>query len=202
MQIIPLKSPVGYYANSYLIISGNSFSVVDPTLSYLSLIDLMPSLARMNHKYVLLTHAHIDHFPEADSYVKQGMDLIVGKDDADKLCSEFKNAAFLFPEAPRGYFGKYTAIDYGSYVDIGEDRLLVMHTPGHTSGAVAYIADGAAFVGDTVFANGYGRCDLYSGNAKELCFSIKSILTLDGDTVVYSGHGPVSTIFDIISHIK
>ena len=200
MQIIPLNSEVRYYANSYLIISGSSFSVVDPTVSYSSLIDLMPALTQMDPKYVLLTHAHIDHFAEADSYVRSGMELIVGKDDAEKLSSEMKNAAFLFPMAPRGYLGKYTAIDYGEYIDLGEDRMRVMHTPGHTSGAVAYVAEGVAFVGDTVFANGYGRCDLYSGNSKELYFSIKNILALDGGTVVYSGHGPLATVSDIISH--
>ena len=106
MQIIPLNSEVRYYANSYLIISGSSFSVVDPTVSYSSLIDLMPALAQMDPKYVLLTHAHIDHFAEADSYVRCGMELIVGKDDADKLSSKMKNAAFFVSYGAKRVFWK------------------------------------------------------------------------------------------------
>jgi hydroxyacylglutathione hydrolase len=62
-----------------------------------------------------------------------------------------------------------------------------MHIPGHTLGAVAYVAEGAAFTGDTLFAAGCGR--LFEGTAAQMYESLNQKLgALPDDTRIYCGH--------------
>ena len=72
----------------------------------------------------------------------------------------------------------------------------VLHLPGHTPGSVAFFDKQAKriFTGDTLFRNGYGRTDLPGGNKPLLVQSLKRLMTLDGDTRVYPGHGDATTI--------
>jgi len=76
-------------------------------------------------------------------------------------------------------------------------NLDVLHTPGHTPGGICLYskADGIVFVGDTLFADSVGRTDMPGGSATQLIKSIKEKLCLLPDeTVVYPGHGPITTI--------
>jgi glyoxylase-like metal-dependent hydrolase (beta-lactamase superfamily II) len=71
----------------------------------------------------------------------------------------------------------------------------VLHTPGHSPGGVSFHADGAVFVGDTLFAGSIGRTDFEGGDFNTLIASIKNKLFPLGDSVtVYTGHGPATTI--------
>ena len=73
----------------------------------------------------------------------------------------------------------------------------MLHCPGHTPGHVVLYErnEGAAFVGDVLFAGSIGRTDLPGGSTEQLLSSIKNkLMKLDGDVKVYSGHGPVTTI--------
>ena len=71
----------------------------------------------------------------------------------------------------------------------------VMELPGHTVGSLAYKIGDACFVGDTVFSGGgFGRWDLPSGNYSQLMNSIKKLLCLPGNTLLYPGHGEATTI--------
>ena len=78
---------------------------------------------------------------------------------------------------------------------VGEVKLRVLATPGHTPGAVCFSGDGVVFTGDTLFEGTIGRYDLPGGNGPVLLESIRTrLLTLPGDTQVLPGHGSVSTI--------
>lgn len=202
MIVYPLKSAIPYASASYALVCGKYFSVVDPSVDLCEALESTPELNGLTPKYVLLTHAHIDHFLCIDSYVEQGMEVILSFEDTDKLAYPDRNAAFLFPTAPRGYFGPFTSVAGGDVIDIGGDKLEVISLPGHTSGSVAYVGCGSAFVGDTVFAYGYGRYDLYSGNGEQLFSSIKRVLSLPPETVVYPGHGDSSTVEKIRSNFR
>jgi hydroxyacylglutathione hydrolase len=77
------------------------------------------------------------------------------------------------------------------------DTIEVRHVPGHCPGNVAYHVAGlrAVFVGDALFHGGIGRTDLPGGSLEALERSIREqIYTLPGDTVVYPGHGPDTTV--------
>ncbi len=78
----------------------------------------------------------------------------------------------------------------GAALNLGDTVIRVMATPGHTPACVAYIIDGAAFVGDTIFMpdSGTGRCDFPGGDAACLYHSIQKLLSLPDDTVLYLCH--------------
>jgi len=87
--------------------------------------------------------------------------------------------------------------DEGDVLAVGGLRVKVMHLPGHSPGGVALVADGAVFTGDTLFAGSVGRTDLPGGSWPQLRDSLRRLITeLPGETVVYPGHGPASTISD------
>ena len=87
----------------------------------------------------------------------------------------------------------------GDTITVGEDRLKVIHTPGHSPGGIClYSPTGKLLIaGDTLFKGSIGRTDLEGGNHHQLVESVrKRLLTLPGDTLVLSGHGPATTIAD------
>jgi glyoxylase-like metal-dependent hydrolase (beta-lactamase superfamily II) len=82
-------------------------------------------------------------------------------------------------------------------------RFEVLHTPGHTPGGIClYCPDvGILFSGDALFADSIGRTDFPGGNYQQLIDSIKSkLLALPDETIVYTGHGPSTTIGDERRH--
>ena len=82
-------------------------------------------------------------------------------------------------------------------VEVGQIRLRVLHTPGHSPGSIALLAEGegAVFSGDVLFRMSIGRTDFPGGSFDTLMRSIKDVLfALPDDTTVYSGHGPSTTV--------
>lgn len=88
-------------------------------------------------------------------------------------------------------------IETGSAVVFGNTRLEVLHTPGHSPGSLSFYCreDGFILSGDVLFMEGIGRTDLPGGNMDTLLASIRrQLFTLPGETLVYPGHGPATTI--------
>jgi glyoxylase-like metal-dependent hydrolase (beta-lactamase superfamily II) len=83
-------------------------------------------------------------------------------------------------------------------LQVGEIRFKVFHTPGHTPGGICLYAEGHLFTGDTLFVGDSGRTDLAGGHRPTLAASIRRLMTLPEDTVVWPGHDygptPSSTI--------
>jgi hydroxyacylglutathione hydrolase len=81
-----------------------------------------------------------------------------------------------------------------SIAEIGPYRLSWISTPGHTEGSVCFLVDGLLFAGDTLMRDAVGRTDLPGGNAGQLLASLAKLRELPGETLVYGGHGPSTTI--------
>jgi hydroxyacylglutathione hydrolase len=146
-------------------------------------------------RHLLLTHAHFDHMGAADEMVRvTGVPLLVHPDEQPLLDAGGGARFFGFPppEAPR----QVSYLTDGQEVVVGDIRLSVLHTPGHSPGHVCFhaAAQRALFDGDMIFAGGIGRTDL-PGSAYDLMMrSIHHLMTLPDDTTIYPGHGPASTI--------
>ena len=88
-------------------------------------------------------------------------------------------------------------LEDGDIIKIGDGELKVLHVPGHSPGGIALYDPQGHFViaGDSLFAGSIGRTDLPGGDMPTLINSVRSkLLTLPPDTVVFSGHGPETTI--------
>jgi len=137
---------------------------------------------------LLLTHAHFDHMLFALPWLKDGVKLYVHKDDAQGVTDPEWNLSGMvgvqlrLPEPD-------VLLEDGFVVEEAGLSLTVLHTPGHTQGSVCYQAGDTLFSGDTMFYQSYGRVDLPGGNNMQMALSLKKLLKLPEQTVVYPGHG-------------
>ena len=88
-------------------------------------------------------------------------------------------------------------LEGGETVELAGIAFEVLSVPGHSPAHLAYHADGCLFSGDVLFAGSVGRTDLPGADWETLLASIRTLLdTLAADTVVYPGHGPITTLGD------
>ena len=149
-------------------------------------------------KYIVNTHAHIDHSMGNREMVRRtGAKVIIHEADAEGLLDTPRDILEMFgAEAPAP---ADILVSDGSLITVGNVSLQAIHTPGHTPGGMCLYIDGMVFTGDTLFVGSVGRTDFPGGSYAELERSIRTKLyTLPGDTVVYPGHNygitPTSTI--------
>lgn len=151
---------------------------------------------RLTH--IINTHLHLDHAVGNDYLkTKYGAPVLASKDD-EPLGMRMREQAAMFGIGKD--FKGVEITDYledGDIIRIGDGELKVIDVPGHSQGSVALYdeADGFIIVGDALFNGSIGRTDLPGGDYRQLIKSINDrLLTLPPDTVVYSGHGPATTI--------
>jgi len=145
--------------------------------------------------HVLLTHAHFDHIGAADEVVKAtGAPLALHPEDLPLLNAGGGATFFGLPSPPIP--DANLRLEADQEISVGELTLRVLHTPGHSPGHVTFYEpnQGVIFDGDVLFAQGIGRADLPGGSYETLMDSIQALLSLPDETVVYSGHGPPTTI--------
>ncbi|HLP05904.1 MAG TPA: MBL fold metallo-hydrolase [Paludibacter sp.] len=144
------------------------------------------------------THLHIDH-QFGNRYISENFGVNPEACHEDEFLLEKVSAqARAF-----GFDTNEEAQPIGSYISdnqeikFGNTTLLSLHVPGHSPGSMAFYSEkeGVVFVGDVLFKGSIGRTDLAKGDYATLITSItKRLLPLPDSTVVYSGHGPATTI--------
>ena len=82
----------------------------------------------------------------------------------------------------------------GDILTVGALSFGVLHVPGHSPGHVAFVGHGVVFGGDCLFAGSIGRTDLPLSDPRALGRSLERFAALPDETVVYSGHGPATSI--------
>ena len=147
---------------------------------------------------ILLTHAHIDHIYGVSACLQEfpGIKVLMSPEDRfTKDNSDWMADSMRMPRPDTAW----TAEDIydGQTLEVGQERLEVISTPGHTPGGVCFYCrqEGVLFSGDTLFSGSIGRTDLPGGDYDTLIASITEKLAgLDGDVRVLPGHGWESTI--------
>lgn len=146
---------------------------------------------------ILLSHGHLDHAGGAAELARLSGAPVIGPQREDAFWLEQlpqQAAMFGFPEiAP---LTPDCWLDDGETLELGNERLQVLHCPGHTPGHVVFFSPSArlALVGDVLFNGAIGRSDFPGGNGRVLIESITQKLWPLGDDVRFiPGHGPEST---------
>lgn len=155
-------------------------------------------------KYLLQTHAHIDHVAATDSVQKAcGGEVCLHKGDLPLYENLALQAQFLRYNQvpPAAHVTQY--LQGAETVEASKNlRMDVLFTPGHTPGSLCFYMPefGEAqtpllFSGDTLFNRSIGRTDLWGGDSQQIQESLKTkLMTLPDQTVVICGHGRQTTI--------
>jgi hydroxyacylglutathione hydrolase len=149
-------------------------------------------------KYIVNTHSHVDHIMgNAEIVKKTKAEIIIHEEEAGYLVQIPSYLLEMFSATPSPPAD--ILVREGDVIQIGEVKLKVIHTPGHSPGGISLYMDGMVFTGDSLFVGSVGRTDFPSSSWEVLEASIrKKLYALPGDTVVFPGHNygptPTSTI--------
>jgi len=163
--------------NCYLIDAGGQNLLIDPAQSCDALTSF---IAGRRIDFVVNTHGHFDHIGGDWDLQKDGAQLLIHKADLPLVDR-------LYPEHPP--FDRY--LEDGDILPCG---LRIMHTPGHSPGSICLIGEGIIFVGDLLFTGSIGRTDFPGGSMEEMNKSLSRLVSLPGEYLVYSGHGPATSL--------
>lgn len=141
-------------------------------------------------EWILESHVHADHLSAAP-YLQDALGGKIGIGHAITVVQNTFGKVFNEGTAFQRDGSQFDALfEDGDSIHIGQLRVDVLHTPGHTPACLTYVIEDAAFVGDTLFMPDFGtaRCDFPGGSATDLYNSIQKILTLPDDTRIFVGH--------------
>jgi len=140
-------------------------------------------------EWVLETHAHADHLTAADQ-VRQRTGAKIACGHGIRGVQETFTRVFNMTDTAIDGSQFDRLLAEGDVIKLGQLDVLVMETPGHTGDSISYLAGGAAFIGDTLFAPAFGtaRCDFPGGNAAQLYDSIGKLYDLPKKTRLFLCH--------------
>ena len=144
---------------------------------------------------IVITHGHSDHIVAVDELRRHyKAKVLIGDKDAIMLTNADANLSTMIGESLQ--IGPADGILHeGDIVKAGRFEFRVLETPGHSPGSISLYSDGVVFTGDALFLGSIGRTDFPGSDHETLLESInKKLLTLPDETVVFSGHGPDTTI--------
>jgi len=135
--------------------------------------EILRQLANTNPRYIVITHSHFDHImvlSELKSELK--VPVAVHPEDAAQLPS--------LPEVE---------LADSDIIDVGQLKIKVLHTPGHTQGSLSLLVGKYLISGDTIFPGGPGKTGTPADFKQIVDSLVTKIFVLPDDTVVYPGHG-------------
>lgn len=181
--------------NSYLLEDDETHDavIVDANLEPELMVDLVKRRGA-NVLAIVLTHSDVDHIGGLPRLLQEFPVPVAIHDAEREVLAAGKPLRSNFPvELPP--VEQLHRLEEGEPYRAGSLELEVLHTPGHSPGGVSLKIDGLLFTGDALFAGSVGRTDFQNSDTAALMEAIKGkLLTQPDETLVYSGHGPASTI--------
>lgn len=182
----------------------NCYLVIDEASAECAVVDPGEEAGMILHKIeregvravgIWVTHAHLDHVMGV-ARVRAATGASVWLHPADRpLYDRVTQQAVAFGLRAEQPPPPDASWSHGDVTRVGRLTFGVRHTPGHSPGSVALVGEGVVFSGDVLFQGSIGRTDLPGGDFGTLIGSIeRELLVLPDATIVYSGHGPQTTI--------
>ncbi len=181
-----------FVTNCYVVRDGGEAIIIDPGEA---VPELLESVKGYNVTTIVNTHCHIDHCA-GNAGVKNatGAELILPEGELP-LLENMPAQARMFGVEVEPSPAPDRFLKEGDVVTVGNVKFDVYDTPGHSPAHVVLVGNGVVFGGDVLFQGSIGRTDLPGGSMETLLESIRTKLwPLPDETIVYSGHGPATTI--------
>ena len=192
IETIPL-GPVA--TNTHIIINNNKAIVIDTPIDFG--IKALSFLEKENItlQAVLFTHGHWDHIYGIADITSLNIPIYASRKDSNIIENPTIQESYGAPKAPTSKNKISHYVSDNQHINIIGLDITIIETPGHTEGGVCYLIDNIIFTGDTLFYHSVGRTDFIGGDSQVLSYSIQEKLyTLDDETIVYPGHGRLTTI--------
>ena len=186
--------PLGpYQANCYVVRAERGSAgavVVDPGADPAQLrLELARSGASCQG--ILVTHTDVDHIGGVAELAEgTGTEVWAPAGEVEAMRAGVTRGGMRVPAHDPAHL-----VVGGDTIELAGMSFEVVDVPGHSSGHVAFHTDGCLFSGDLLFAGSVGRVDLEGGDWDTLLASVRMLLDrFPGETVVYPGHGPRTTL--------
>jgi Zn-dependent hydrolases, including glyoxylases len=178
-------------ANCYFLIEENDLILIDPGDDASFILEEIQR-QRLNLKAIFATHGHFDHIG-AVGEIQQSFNVPFYINEKDLFLVKRLNETAKYFLGYNPYFLSPKNIKELNNKKFHVSRLTfdVISTPGHTPGSVCFYFEDEKiiFTGDTLFKSGIGRYDFSYSDKKKLFESLKKILSLPDETIIYPGHG-------------
>ena len=193
--------PGSWGSNCYILSVGSHAAIVDPSTDAKVIVNALAQRG-LSLEFVLLTHGHFDHIVSLDSLRDAtGAPAYIHQNDLTFPEDSHKNEFYRFFRMERSYRRPEHSLQDGDSLFLGGEEIRVIHTPGHTSGSVCYLCNNEILLtGDTLFAEGFGRYDLYSGDESTLFQSLREMNRLDHTLRIFPGHGADALLGDALDY--
>jgi len=175
-DLVILQMQIGPMANFVYVIgcpASSEAAVVDPGWDAAAILKGAEK-AGLAIKTIIVTHSHMDHV-NALAALRQEVEATVYVHSRELSAIQRIDAAAV-------------AVDDGDEVDLGNHKIVLLHTPGHTPGSQCLLVQGRVLTGDTLFNGSIGRSDLPGSSPTQLFESLTRLKALDPATIVLPGH--------------
>jgi len=189
--------------NTYLLFNEfNNCIIIDPGCYFEEEREILAQYILSNQlkpQILLNTHCHLDHV-FGNKFVAEKYHLTPQIHPNEKQVLDYAPTSGLIYNMPfDNYVGSLKYIEAGEKIQLDNDELISIFTPGHSPGSLSFYCKSQDFIigGDVLFQRSIGRTDLPGGNFETLISSIRNeLFVLPDETIVYSGHGRTTNIGD------
>ncbi|NDV62732.1 MBL fold metallo-hydrolase [Puniceicoccales bacterium CK1056] len=189
--------PIGTQCYTVINPAKGVFAVFDAPLNAYATMERLAVETGYRLEGLYFTHGHWDHTLDGARFNMEGIPAFAHADDREFFENPESMASYSIPGLPMPAVKIQTWLEAGQSIEIAGRPVEVRHVPGHSPGSILYwfSEDKFAVSGDALFNGSIGRTDFPGCSFDQLAQSIrKQIYSLPGETIIYPGHGPETTV--------
>ncbi|MGM9972070.1 MAG: MBL fold metallo-hydrolase [Anaeroplasmataceae bacterium] len=182
--------------NDYLVSNGNDAIIFDTSFEFDKALEIINK--RYKLRAIFITHSHMDHIDGLKYFIGSDIPIYMSKETEEQMYDKKITSYYMINENPPFKRGDLNIIHVtdNQIIDVIGFKVRVISTPGHQKGATSYNILNALFTGDTIFYDRHGSTAYPTGDAQDMKETLRKLLTLPEDYIIYPGHDDITTVLD------